>query len=553
MDDKNQENNLISSEENDTTQEKDLISSEDVLAVVSGDSVALIEQLERAKEVAAEQLKNSQNTSQSELAKKKLEEELKKREAELAEAKRRRAEAKRKEQLAHEEEERKKLAIEAENKRRIEERQKKDAEEKARIEREKLEQEQKRLAKENEKKAKEAARQAEIQKREEAKKAKIEAREAARKAKEEAKKAMLQQQEIDKKAKIEAREAARKAKEEAKKARLQQQEADKKAKIEAREAARKAKEEARKAKIQKREEAKKAKIAAKEAARNKKKEPKANKVSETPVAKAPVVPVQPKTPVPSAVPAQPKPAVQQAQPAPQVTNPAPVSKPVASNSQVTSQQTVSAAPKVAQNLQAQNTEAGKAAKAATNVKAPKKESNFKYYMTAFLFIALILMVIFLPDISSFVSNYFAEKRAQEVPALTTGTLTCTLNTSDDRYDYYYQADFNFRDSQLYRLTYNTTIKGDQNLDAVELAEMEASCNLLKSQTANLDGINVSCSLSNGVVENEQVLSYENIDVELLTTAYLEAGGTYPNYRYQQNIDEIEKDMNASNYTCERHS
>ena len=541
MDDKNQENNLISSEENDTTQEKDLISSEDVLAVVSGDSVALIEQLERAKEVAAEQLKNSQNTSQSELAKKKLEEELKKREAELAEAKRRRAEAKRKEQLAHEEEERKKLAIEAENKRRIEERQKKEAEEKARIEREKQEQEQKRLAKENEKKAKEAARQAEIQKREEDKKAKIEAREAARKAKEEAKKAMLQQQEADKKAKIEAKEAARKAKEEAKKARLQQQEADKKAKIEAREAARKAKEEARKAKIQKREEAKKAKIAAKEAARNKKKEPKANKVSETPVAKAPVVPVQP------------KPAVQQVQPAPQVTNPAPVSKPVASNSQVTSQQTVSAAPKVAQNLQAQNTEAGKAAKAATNVKAPKKESNFKYYMTAFLFIALILMVIFLPDISSFVSNYFAEKRAQEVPALTTGTLTCTLNTSDDRYDYYYQADFNFRDSQLYRLTYNTTIKGDQNLDAVELAEMEASCNLLKSQTANLDGITVSCSLSNGVVENEQVLSYENIDVELLTTAYLEAGGTYPNYRYQQNIDDIEKDMNASNYTCERHS
>ena len=552
MDDKNQENNLISSEENDTTQEKDLISSEDVLAVVSGDSVALIEQLERAKEVAAEQLKNSQNTSQSELAKKKLEEELKKREAELAEAKRRRAEAKRKEQLAHEEEERKKLAIEAENKRRIEERQKKDAEEKARIEREKQEQEQKRLAKENEKKAKEAARQAEIQKREEAKKAKIEAREAARKAKEEAKKAMLQQQEIDKKAKIEAKEAARKAKEEAKKARLQQQEADKKAKIEAREAARKAKEEARKAKIQKREEArkakiqkreeaKKAKIAAKEAAKNKKKEPKANKVLETPVAKAPVVPVQP------------KPAVQQVQPAPQVTNPAPVSKPVASNSQVTSQQTVSAAPKVAQNLQAQNTEAGKAAKAATNVKAPKKESNFKYYMTAFLFIALILMVIFLPDISSFVSNYFAEKRAQEVPALTTGTLTCTLNTSDDRYDYYYQADFNFRDSQLYRLTYNTTIKGDQNLDAVELAEMEASCNLLKSQTEDLDGITVSCSLSNGVVENEQVLSYENIDVELLTTAYLEAGGTYPNYRYQQNIDEIEKDMNASNYTCERHS
>ena len=58
----------------DKNQEKDLISSEDVLAVVSGDQEALVEQLERAKEVAQEQLKNSHKNSVSEEDKKKLEE-----------------------------------------------------------------------------------------------------------------------------------------------------------------------------------------------------------------------------------------------------------------------------------------------------------------------------------------------------------------------------------------------------------------------------------------------------------------------------------------------
>lgn len=58
---------------NDNNQEKDLISSEDVLAVVSGNQDALAEQLERAKEVAQEQLKNSQNPSHSAEDKKKQE------------------------------------------------------------------------------------------------------------------------------------------------------------------------------------------------------------------------------------------------------------------------------------------------------------------------------------------------------------------------------------------------------------------------------------------------------------------------------------------------
>ena len=60
----------------DPREEKDLISSEDVLAVVNGDQEALIQQLERAKEVTKEQLEQSHN--QSIETKQKLEEELRK-------------------------------------------------------------------------------------------------------------------------------------------------------------------------------------------------------------------------------------------------------------------------------------------------------------------------------------------------------------------------------------------------------------------------------------------------------------------------------------------
>ena len=182
---------------------------------------------------------------------------------------------------------------------------------------------------------------------------------------------------------------------------------------------------------------------------------------------------------------------------------------------------------------------------------PKKESNFKYYLTAILFIFLILMVIFLPEISSFISNAIDQKEQEKLPEVTSGTLYCKLDTNDDNLDYSYEAAFKFKNKQMYQLTFTTVTKGDAQLDALQLSEMKSSCDLLDQQTLELEGIFVSCSLSNGVLENKQVINYDAIDVDSVTTAYLEAGGTYPNYRYLQNIDDIEQEMNSSNYTCER--
>lgn len=485
MNDKKQAENIVPSVENVATPpEKDLISSEDVLAVVSGDQVALVEQMERAREAALSQKSNAQEIA-AEKAKKKLEEEEKKKKAIMDEVKRRKEEALKREKLAKEEAERKKAEAEAERQRQLAEKKRLEEEAKAKAEQERLELERKKQAKEAAIKAKEDAKKAKIQARIDAKKAKQEAKEAA------------------KRAKIEARENARKAKEDAKKARI----------------------EAKKAKAQARLDAKKKKNESKESST--------------------VVPQQK--------------VVQPVSPAP-VPQPKAVSQPtsVPSQPKVVASQQKSAVPSQAVTTNSSSTTQNKKSTVADNTKSnpdkkTKKESNLKYYMTFIFFALLIWMVAFLPEISSFVSNYMASKQQEGVPAITTGTLTCTMNTNDDKYDYYYEADFNFKDSKMYRLTFSATTKGDQNLDAIELSGMKSSCDLLQQQTANLEGVEVSCSLSNGVYENVQKLDYEDLKSDLVTTAYLEAGGTYPNYEYGQDINEIEKEMKASNYTCERHS
>ena len=472
MDDKKQAENNVPAVDTATPPEKDLISSEDVLAVISGDQVALVEQMERAKEAALLQKSNAQEIA-AEKAKKKLEEEEKKKKAIMDEVKRRKEEALKREQLAKEEAERKRIAAEEERKRQLEEKKRLEEEAKAKAEQERLEAEKKKQEKE-----------------------------AAIKAKEDAKKAKEQARLDAQKARQEAKEAAIKAKEDAKRARQEAKEAAKKAKIEARENAKKARLEAKKAKEQARKDAK----------------------SKQPVQSIPSssqkISAQPSAPLPVVLPKK------------EVSSPSEIVKKPA---EVTSSQ---------MNLQPNPSNTSSKDKS-------KKDSNLKYYMT-FIFLALLIwMVAFLPEISSFVSEFFDNRKQEEIPQITTGTLTCTMNTNDDKYDYYYKAIFDFEDSKMYRLTYSATTKGDQYLDAVELAAMKSSCDLLQQQTANSKGIDVSCSLSNGVYENVQKLDYGTLDVKDVTTAYLEAGGTYPNYKFEQNIDEIEKEMKASNYTCER--
>ena len=183
-------------------------------------------------------------------------------------------------------------------------------------------------------------------------------------------------------------------------------------------------------------------------------------------------------------------------------------------------------------------------------KVKKGPSNFKYYLLVIFFIALFAFVYFLPDISKYMKERAELKNAQE-EIITTGDLECSKEDSDDDYDYEYTYTFAFDNSKLIKLNYKKTISTSSKDDEEELEKMNKQCELLQDQVKKLKGITIKCVLDEYSVSEEHDLRYAVLDKKKVTNGYIEAGGTYPKYKYKQNIDKIEKNMNAAGYDCER--
>lgn len=182
---------------------------------------------------------------------------------------------------------------------------------------------------------------------------------------------------------------------------------------------------------------------------------------------------------------------------------------------------------------------------------PVPVSKGKYILMIVFFIFMFALVYFLPDITNFVSIKKAEKEQREAPVITTGLLTCKLDRSTDRFNISYTAQFNFSDSKLNKLTYVISTKGDAVLDSDYLDDLMNKCGLLQDQVNSLDGVKVNCNQSDNTVVETQNFTYASVNEDMVTSAYIEAGGVYPEFKNEQNIDTIEKNMNASGYTCER--
>ncbi len=180
-----------------------------------------------------------------------------------------------------------------------------------------------------------------------------------------------------------------------------------------------------------------------------------------------------------------------------------------------------------------------------------RNGNFKYIMTFILFIVLLLIVFFLPNISKFFSELRNNNTSNSHEKITTGTLKCTLENSDKKFDYSYLSEFEFENSRLLTLNYVVTTVGDAGVDASELESMNEKCHALKNSVTNVSGVSITCSLNKGTFIESQVLTYASIDVAMITSAYSEAGGIYPNFRKGDSIDSIESGMKSSGYSCKR--
>ena len=167
------------------------------------------------------------------------------------------------------------------------------------------------------------------------------------------------------------------------------------------------------------------------------------------------------------------------------------------------------------------------------------------------FIFLLAFIIFLPEISTFMSKMQAGNQEEGPQKITTGKLTCNYSTNTANLDKDYRLVFMFTDNKLEKLDYSTTTKGDPSLDAETMDDLADKCKLLKEFTNSVAGISVSCDYSEGKLIERQSFDYASLDTDGLDSAYAEAGGTNPQYVSGQDMDGIEKNMNASGYTCER--
>ena len=201
----------------------------------------------------------------------------------------------------------------------------------------------------------------------------------------------------------------------------------------------------------------------------------------------------------------------------------------------------------------ENTEVLEVVEDTTNNVQPEQSSG-KKGSTIGLFIlfgGLLALIIFLPDIQAYITNQRYLKSQEVKEKITTGTLECTMDDSSETLDYDYTFNFGFSDNKLTRLKSITEIRGDVSLDEAELSKLKGECDLLESVTSGLNGVSVSCKLENGLLTKNQTFNFASIVVDDAITAYVEAGGSYPFYRNGDNVDEVERDLISSGYTCER--
>ena len=185
---------------------------------------------------------------------------------------------------------------------------------------------------------------------------------------------------------------------------------------------------------------------------------------------------------------------------------------------------------------------------------PEKEykppSKAKTTMMIIFFIALIAFIVFLPEIESFI-RLNVLNRPQEEEQITTGTLVCTLEDNTKNLTIERTREFDYIDNKLESAKFITITKGDSSADEETLDNTYKKCNLIKDGTEDLIGVNITCVQEENKISSTESFDFSKYDVEKVSAAYSEAGGSILEYDYQTNIDEIMTAMQRAGFSCNK--
>lgn len=186
----------------------------------------------------------------------------------------------------------------------------------------------------------------------------------------------------------------------------------------------------------------------------------------------------------------------------------------------------------------------------------KPPGRFKTFLLILLFLIFFAVVFFLPDITEFVDQYKNRQTISEEnnnSKIVSGTLSCDLDTNNDRFDLIYTYEFYYTNNKLHSLNFTDTIKGDRTLDSEELDLLYSNCKALSQELDNVSGVSISCDLFDGTLNRSQKIDFTVLNADSISSIYKKYDIKFPENEKDQNIDTIEREMQASGYTCERTS
>ena len=180
----------------------------------------------------------------------------------------------------------------------------------------------------------------------------------------------------------------------------------------------------------------------------------------------------------------------------------------------------------------------------------KPPSKFKIGLMLFFFVLILAFIIFLPEVTQYMSDLF-DKKDKTVIEITTGKLVCKLDSTTANLDKNYVRTFQFTDNKIEKVTFKTTTRGDITQDEATLNELNKQCTDIRYGIESLTGASIECDYQNGKLVETEKFDLATYDYEQTSAAYTEAGADMLKFDNGEDVDRVKTSMLQAGFSCEK--